>query len=215
MKGETAMPRLAQFMFIIMALMVTAVTSAKEFDEGIEYVRINPVVPTASGNKIEVVEMFWYGCPHCFQFEPYLQKWLQKKPKNVEFVRVPATFRPLWKLHARAYYTAEVLGVSEKLHKPMFDAFHLERNKLDSEKSLRKLFVKHGVKGSDFDDVFHSFAVETKLARATDLTQRYGITGVPSVIINGKFRTSSKISGHANMLEVVDDVIRKEGRARK
>jgi len=206
------MPRLRQLMIVIMTLIATGVATAKDFDEGIEYVRIKPSVPTTSTGKIEVVEMFWYGCPHCFQFEPYLHKWLKKKPANVEFVRIPATFYPLWKLHARAYYTAEVLGVLDKLHKPMFEAYHLKKNRLDSAKALRKVFAKHGVKGSDFDDVFHSFAVETKLARAVDLTQRYGISGVPSMIVNGKYRTSNKISGHSNMLEVIDFLIRKESK---
>lgn len=205
---------LRRLIIIIMALMVTGVATARDFDEGIEYNRVSPAVATTSGSKVEVVELFWYGCPHCFQFEPFLHKWLKKKPANVKFIRIPATFNPLWKLHARAYYTAEVLGVIEKLHKPLFETYHLERNRLESKKALRKLFVKHGVKGSDFDDVFHSFAVETKLSRAIDLTQRYGIRSVPSMIVNGKFRTSNKISGHAKVLEVVDYLIRKESKKR-
>lgn len=209
------MPHLRQLFIIVMTLLITSVATAKDFDEGIEYERISPPVPTSSSNKVEVVEMFWYGCPHCFQFEPHVKKWLKKKLANVEFIRVPATFRPLWKLHARAFYTAEVLGVMEKIHTPMFETYHLEKNRLDSEKALRKLFVKHGVKGSDFDDVFHSFAVETRLSRAIDLTQRYGIKGVPSIIVNGKYRTSGKISGHAKMLDVVDFMIRKESKKRK
>jgi len=206
------MPVLRQLIIVMVSLLATGVATAKDFDEGIEYVRINPSVPTVSSGKVEVVEMFWYGCPHCFQFEPYMQKWLKKKPANVEFIRVPATFYPLWKLHARAFYAAEVLGVTEKIHQPMFETFHLMKNMLDSEKALRKLFVENGVKGSDFDDVFHSFAVETRLARAVDLTQRYGISGVPSMIVNGKYRTSNKISGHANMLEVIDYLVRKESK---
>lgn len=209
------MPGLRQLFIIIMAFVLTGLASARDFDEGIEYNRVTPAVSTTSGGKIEVVELFWYGCPHCFQFEPYLHNWLKTKPANVEFIRIPATFRPLWKLHARAYYSAEVLGVLDKLHKPLFDTYHLDKNRLDTKKALRKVFVKHGVKGSDFDDVFHSFAVEAKLARAIDLTQRYGIRGVPSMIVNGKYRTSNKISGHANMLEVVDYLISKERRGRK
>jgi len=208
------MPRLRQLFIIFMSLIATSVAIAKDFDEGIEYERVKPAVATTSGGKVEVVELFWYGCPHCFQFEPYLQKWLKKKPANVEFVRIPATFRPLWKLHARAFYTAEVLGVGKKLHHVIFETYHLKKDRLDSEKALRELFVKHGVKGSDFDDVFHSFAVETKLARAVDLTQRYGISGVPSMIVNGKYRTSNKISGHSNMIEVVDYLVRKESKRR-
>ena len=203
-----------QVLFIIMlGFLLSGISSAASISEGPHYEKIRPAVnTTASGNEIEVVEMFWYGCPHCFQFEPHLQKWLKKKPANVKFVRVPATFRPLWKLHARAFYTAEILGVGEKLHKPMFDAYHLERNRLDSEQKLRELFVKHGVKGSDFDDTFHSFAVETRLARAVDLSERYGISGVPSMIVNGKYRNSSKLHDQNKILEVVDFLIKKESK---
>lgn len=206
------MPVLRQFIMVLVLLGTAGIVTAKSFDEGIEYERVKPPVPTHSGNKVEVVEMFWYGCPHCFRFEPHLQKWLKKKPANVEFVRIPATFNKLWKLHARAFYTADVLGIAEKLHKPLFDTYHLARNRLDTEKKLRDFFVKQGVKGSDFDDTFYSFAVETRLARAVDLTQRYGISGVPSIIVNGKYRTSNKISGHASMLEVVDFLIKKESK---
>lgn len=198
---------------VSLVLWVFGSAVAKDFDEGMEYERITPPVPTSvAKGKVEVVEMFWYGCPHCFRFEPYLQKWLKTKPANVEFIRIPATFYPLWKLHARAYYTAKSLGVADKLHKPLFDAYHLKHNRLDSEKALRAFFVEHGVKGADFDKVFHSFAVEADLARAADYTARYGINGVPSMIVNGKYRTSNKISGHANMLEVVDFLIRKESK---
>lgn len=204
---------LRQLIIVIMTLFVAGVAVAKDYKEGVEYERINPAVPTSTGSgKVEVVEMFWYGCPHCFHFEPLLQKWLKKKPANVEFVRIPATFYPLWKLHARIYYTEQVLGLGEKLHQAIFDTYHLQRNRLATEQAIRKFFVAHGVKGSDFDDVFHSFAVETKLSRAADLVQRYGISGVPTMIVNGKFRTSNKLSGPDEMLKVVDYLVRKESK---
>ena len=206
------MPGFRQIFILIMMLLATN-AFAKSYQEGAAYEKVRPPVSTTtSGKTIEVVELFWYGCPHCFQFEPKLHKWLKTKPKNVTFVRVPATFRPLWKLHARAYYTAEVLGVVDKVHKPLFDTYHLERNRLEKEDKIRKLFIKHGVKGSDFDDVFHSFAVETKLARAIDLTRRYGINGVPSMVVNGKYRTAEKGGGHPPMLDVVDYLIKKESK---
>ena len=205
---------LRRLAILSMTIWVMGSATAKDFDEGIEYERVSPPVATHNSGKVEVVEMFWYGCPHCFQFEPHLHKWLKKKPANVDFIRIPATFNPLWKLHARAFYTAEVLGVGEKLNKALFDTYHLARNRLDTEKKIRSLFEKQGVKGSDFNDTFHSFEVETRVARAVDLTQRYGIKGVPTIIVNGKYRTSNKISGHANMLEVVDFLIRKESKKR-
>lgn len=207
------MTAIRQTIILIIGLFIVGAASAKDYSEGVEYEAIKPVVPTnVPAGKVEVVEMFWFGCPHCFQFEPHLQKWLKKKPANVEFIRMPATFNPLWKLHARAFYTAEILGVGEKMQQVIFEAYHLARNRLDTEKALRELFVENGVKGNDFDDVFHSFAVETRLARAVDLTQRYGITGVPAVIVNGKYRPSNKLSGHDSVLDVVDYLIKKESR---
>jgi len=205
------MPGFRQLLISVVMLAMAGSVFAMGIKEGVQFERIQPPVPTStSGKTVEVVEMFWYGCPHCFQFEPKLHKWLKKKPANVKFIRVPATFFPLWKLHARAFYTAEVLGVTGKLHKALFDTYHLERNRMDSQKKLRALFVKHGVKGSDFDDTFHSFAVETKVARAADLTKRYGINGVPSMIVNGKYRATEKHRGGPSMLDVVDYLIKKE-----
>ena len=207
------MSALRQSLLYLSMLLMAASVQAGGIQEGVHYEKISPSVPVStSGKTIEVVEMFWYGCPHCFQFEPKLHKWLKNKPANVEFIRVPATFNPLWKLHARAFYTAEVLAVSDKLHKVLFDTYHLERNRLDSEQKLRALFVKHGVKGSDFDDVFHSFAVETKLARAVDLTARYGINGVPSMIVNGKYRATEKHRSGPGLTDVVDYLIKKESK---
>ena len=209
------MSGLRQLTILIMTFIAVGVVNAKGYKEGVEYERISPAVATSSPGKVEVVEMFWYGCPHCFQFEPHLQKWLKKKPANVEFIRIPATFNALWKLHARMYYTAQILGIGKKLHQPLFDAYHLERNRLDTDQKIREFFVKHGVKASDFDDTFHSFAVETRLARAVDLSQRYGINGVPTMIVNGKYRTTNKAPGHAGMLDVVDYLIKQESKKAK
>lgn len=185
--------------------------SAHAFDEGIEYESISPrVLPQTSSGKVEVVELFWYGCPHCFHFEPKLKRWLKKKPAHVEFIRVPATFNPRWKLHAKMYYTAEVLGLTEKLHQKIFDAYHVDRNRLASESAIRALFVKLGVDGEVFDNTFNSFSVDAKLRQAEDLTRRYGIRGVPAMVVNGKYRTTNKISGHATSLDVVDHLVKKE-----
>jgi thiol:disulfide interchange protein DsbA len=164
--------------------------------------------------------MFWYGCPHCYRFEPELKKWLREdKPDNVEFIRIPAVFgRPIWKLHARAFYTAETLGVLEKTHQALFDAIHKEKQRMDSPAALRQFFVKHGVKGEDFDKTFTSFIVMSKLQRASTLSKAYQITGVPSLIINGKYVTSGPMANinnpsaheHENLLKVVEYLIDKE-----
>lgn len=180
-------------------------------DEGIEYQLVTPPQPANTAGKVEVVELFWYGCGHCFVFEPHIGGWLKKKPENVEFIRIPATLNPGWVIHARTYYTAEVLGVLDKIHGPLFNAIHVEKRKLNDEAALAAFFAARGVPEEDFRKAFRSFAVETKLRRATSLTQRYGISGVPAIIINGKYRTDAGMTGsYENLLQVMDYLIRKE-----
>ena len=199
------------FGLLVMLGATASGVQAAGFDEGIEYLKISPAVPTSSGAKVEVVELFWYGCPHCFHLEPKLHNWLEKKPDNVEFVRVPAIFNPQWAASARAYYTAEILGVLDKIHAPMFEAIHVKKRKLYDEKSLAAFFAEHGVKEADFHSTYQSFAVDTKLRRAIDLTKRYKIDGVPSMAVNGKYLTHGRIAhGQDGMLRVVDFLVKKE-----
>lgn len=195
--------------------------AANAADEGIEYKRIKPPVPTQAANgKVEVVEMFWYGCPHCFRLEPKLNKWLEKKPANVEFIRIPAIFSDRWAIHARLFYTAETLGVLDKLHSKIFDEIHVNHNKLDSKAKIRAFFLKHGVKAEDFDMTFDSFMINVKVNRARDYTQRYHLDGVPTIVVNGKYTTdgpmasslNNRVSPHENMLKVVDTLIAKESK---
>ena len=187
-----------------------------EYNEGIEYKRLAAPLPTGDANKVEVVELFWYGCPHCYRIEPDLKKWLKNKPANVVFVRVPGVFRPLWGFHAKVYYTAEVLGVLDKVHQPMFEAMHKQRRKMDTTEQVKALFAEHGVTAEQFDDAFNSFAVDAKVRRATDLTRRYGLEGVPALVINGKYLTDGVMAhGHDGMLKVTDYLISKESKQDK
>lgn len=202
---------------ILFALLCSSVSllplaaSAATYKEKIHYEQVQPPQPTTTKDKVEVVEMFWYGCPHCNALEPYVNRWLKRKPKNVEFVRIPAVFRPTWELHARAFYTAEILGVLDKTHSAMFEAIHQQKRRLNTEKELMEFFAEHGVKNEDFKRVFHSFAVEAKVRRAKDLSQRYGISGVPSIIVNGKYRTGAQLAGgNANIFKVVNFLVEKE-----
>ena len=139
--------------------------------------------------------MFWYGCPHCYHLEPLVEEWLASKPDDVEFVRMPAVLGPNWELYGKAYYTAELLGVLDKVHPALFDAIHKDKKKIRDEAALQKLFVKQGVSAEDFRNTFSSFAVNVKLNNAKQMTKRYAITGVPTVIINGKYSTSASQAG--------------------
>ncbi len=199
--------------FLFMAIMPPVF--AAQYEEGVHYERIVPAQPTSTVNKVEVLEIFWYGCPHCFRFEPYVERWLRKKPDNAQFVRMPGVFRPSWENHARAYYTAKLLGVFEKVHKPLFNAIHLQKRKMNTEEALAEFFSKHaGIDKAEFIKTFHSFAVETRLRRAKTMVARYGIDGVPAVIVNGKYRVSASTAGsNSEMLKVINFLVEKESKS--
>mgnify|MGYP001317746810 CR=1 FL=1 len=174
------------------------------FQEGKDYVRLPTPVPLATPDKVEVVEMFWYGCPHCYELEPVTQEWLKRKPENVTFTRIPVAFGASWESGARAYYAAEALGVLDKLHQLLFDAFH-QRRKLNTEDELAAFFAEHGVDQEAFRKAYTSFQTETQLRRGNQLAQRYGVKGVPAVIVNGQYDVRSP-----RVFEVVDFLIARE-----
>ncbi|MBK8816627.1 MAG: thiol:disulfide interchange protein DsbA/DsbL [Methylococcaceae bacterium] len=175
------------------------------------YEVVSPAQPTANPDKIEVVEFFWYGCPHCYSFEPSLASWLKTKPANVEFIRIPAVFSEQWGKHAKAYYTAEALGVVDAVHSDLFDAIQEKKQSLESEDDLAKFFAAHGVKDADFRETFNSFIVDTKLRQAPAIAAKYGITGVPAIIVNGKYRTNGTLAGsQEKMIDVMSLLIKKE-----
>lgn len=177
------------------------------------YETISPAQPTASPDKIEVIEFFWYGCPHCYSFEPSLTSWLKTKPANVEFIRIPAVFSEQWGKHAKAYYTAEALGVVDAIHADFFDAIQEKKQTLETEDELAKFFTAHGVKEADFREAFNSFVVDTKLRQAPAIAAKYGITGVPAIIVNGKYRTNGTLAGsQEKMIDVMNELIKKESK---
>jgi thiol:disulfide interchange protein DsbA len=155
--------------------------------------------------KIEVVEIFWYGCPHCYSFEPHLDKWLQTKPDDIIFVRMPGVLNAAWVQHARAYYTAEKLGVLDKIHRPLFDAIHRDRKRIFSEDELHDFFVERGVDGADFDRVYRSNEIDTRVKQALVMARAAHVTGVPAIIINGRYMTTGSLTGSfERLLEVTD-----------
>lgn len=198
------------------ALWTVGVTSAAETDryrEGVEYRVLETKLPriTAETDKVEVLEFFWYGCPHCFDLEPKLERWrVEGKADNAIFVRVPAALNPNWSIGAVAYYTAEQLGVLDQVHQPLFDAMHLKGRRLDTEAALAEFFAEQGVPKEDFEKAFNSFAVNTKLNRARYLGERSGIRGVPAIIVGGEYETSVSMAGsEENMLNVIDFLVKK------
>jgi len=179
--------------------------------ESLGYETLSPAQPTQNQDKIEIIEFFWYGCPHCYTLEPTMVEWLKTKPANVEFIRQPAIFSSLWGKHAKAYFVAEALNVVDKVHADFFDAIQNKKQKLTSEDQLAKFFVAHGVDETKFRETFNSFLIDAKLRQAKAMAPRYGITGVPAIIINGKYKTSGPLAkSHENMIKVMNQLIEQE-----
>lgn len=199
-------------LFCALAFIAGVVTAhADDYVAGQHYQAVVPPQTTTTPGKIEVVEMFWYGCPHCYEFEPVIHDWLQGKPDYIEFVRVPAVFASNWEVHARAYYAAEQLGVLDQIHKPLFDALHVDKRKLFNVDELAAFFAEHGVAEQAFRTAYDSFDVDKKTRRAIAVTRGYGISGVPAVIVNGKYRSSAQYAGsYQNLLKLVEFLADKE-----
>ena len=195
-----------------------AESQAWQFEEGTQFQRLVPSQPTVGGaDKIEVAEFFWYGCPHCYDFEPALSRWNASKPANVRFVRVPVTWNQTVELHARLFYTEEVLGRNGVIKNPdafreaVFREYHRRGNRLLSEDSIRRLFERFSVSPDDFDRTWRSFEVDQKLRIARDLARRYSIASVPTMVVNGKYRTgAAEAGGFPQLIEVIDELIARE-----
>lgn len=186
-------------------------TSAR-FQLGSQYNRLSPTQPTSSSpDKVEVAEIFWYGCPHCYAFDPDVKKWEAKKPDYVSFVRVPAVWNPLVRMHAQAFYTAEALGKGAEMHDAFFREIHDNHNLLDTPEKIGAFFGRFGVDAAAFKSTWESFAVNTKLQRADELSRRYRVSSVPMVVVNGKYTSDGSMAGsYDNLFALVDELVQSE-----
>lgn len=192
------------------ALMAGSATAAGVDPSG-KYDLVTPPQPTDTPDKIEVVEVFWYGCPHCYTFLPTMEKYAQGAADDVAIRHMPAIFRDNWIPHARAFYTAELLGVEEQIHRPLFEAMHDRKQSLDTQEALMKFFETYGVSNEDFNNTYNSFAVETLLRKSQVMQQRYGVRGTPTVIVNGKYRVSGTLAGQPeDMIKVIEALVERE-----
>ena len=199
--------KLKLFIFQLFFFLATGVALA---DEPAQYDKINPQ-PTASGDKIEVIEFFWYGCPHCYSLEPYLEKWLETKPDDVVFRRIPAVLGSNWIHYAKVYYAADKLGVVDKLHTPLFNAIHQQRMLLDDATRLGDFLESLGIDKDKFFTAYQSEEVSNQIKNAYIMGQDYGLTGVPTVIVNGKYRTSASQAGsNEKLIQVLNELIQME-----
>lgn len=205
----------------VVATVATLVSPAQaqapsKYVEGTHYQRIATPVNTRKDNKIEVMEVFWYGCPHCNQFQPMFEAWAKKLPDDVAVDHSPAMWNKPMIVHAHLFYTVRALRLEDKMHREIFDAMHLDKKKLTDKKEIYALFKKHDISEEDFNKTFDSFGVKSQVQQATARARGYGITGTPEVIVNGKYRISGRMTGsQADMLKVASYLIDKERRENK
>lgn len=175
----------------------------------------NPQAVPANG-KIHVEELFWYGCGHCFSLEERVNAWKSSLPKDVEFNRVPAMFGKAWLIHAQLFYTAQVLNLTEKTHGAIFNAIHLNGQRLLNKNDQIKFLAEYGVSEEDFNKAYNSFTVKSRMKQGDQRIRAYQVSGVPTLIVNGKYLVdASSAGGQNNMFKVVDYLIEKERKASK
>ena len=184
-----------------------------KYKQGDHYERFTNAQGTSSApDKIEVAEVFWYGCPHCYSFEPYLKSWKKTLGPDVNLVQLPVMWNPTNEIHARLFYTAQALGILDQAHGDIFQAIHTKGEMLASESAQRDFITsRYGISEEDFDKAYRSFSVNGKLQQAKNWTQRYQIRSVPVLIINGKYATvGTELRDYEQILDVADELIERE-----
>lgn len=182
--------RFIQRMLLALGLSLIFATAHAQLTAGKDYTLVKPPQPTESGNKVEVLEFFWYGCPHCNNLQPSLEAWLKRKPADVEFRRIPAVFQDSWIPLTKAYYTIETMGLVDKLHQEMFAALHKQRLPLVNAESIFDWAATKGVDRKKFADVYNSFGINGRTQRSIELTRKFDIPGTPALVIDGRYLTA-------------------------
>jgi thiol:disulfide interchange protein DsbA len=197
---------------------LAADANAPKWQAGTSYQLIDPPQPTSTGNKIEVLEVFSYACPHCAHFQPFADKLKASLPKNAQFALLPADFQPRWVEFARGFYVAQALNLVDETHQAMFDAIYRDNLPMNSLDDIASFYAQHGANKESFISTAQSFVVEGHLAQGHDKEVKYGIDSTPTLIINGKYRVSAsgeqKI-GFAEMVEIAQFLVAKEAAAAK
>lgn len=192
----------------LVLFVAAALPSAAFAQSGKTYLELNPPQPTESAGKVEVIEFFWYGCPHCFALEPLLEPWTKKLPKEVVFRRVPAVFNEQWGVAARVYYALEAIGEQPRLHQALFNAIHKENLRITDESAVQKWLAKQGGDVNKYKAAYRSFGVETKLRRAMQMSQSYRLDGVPALAVQGRYVVSAgMINDRQELLRAADRLI--------
>lgn len=197
--------------FVLLSVVSGSALAQMAYVAGSDYQVISPAVKTSQPDKVVVTEVFWYGCPHCFRFEPYVQRWAAELPEGVVFEHVPSVIVSRWKEHARAYYAFQMMGALEQLHTAFFDALHLKRQRLDDLDAIAGFVAEQGLDEKAFRENYASFAVETQLNKNGRKEQRYGHNGVPAVIVNGKYLVTGSLAGsNERMIQIMNFLVAQE-----
>ncbi len=198
--------------FYLNAFAQVGVLAFPEPRAGKEYTILDNPVPTAEPNKIEVTEIFWYGCPHCFHLEPIINKWASNLPEDIHFVRMPALASKLWSIHGQLFVTLDILKAENKLHSAIFESIQTRKNLLLSPDEMANFVAEYGIDKQKFLNTYNSFGVQTVLEKDKKLLDKYGITGVPAVIVNGKYRVeyNDTVLEPQSLLRIVNYLIKKE-----
>ena len=176
--------------------------------QNIDYRLITPQ-PVETGERIEVIDFFWYGCPYCNELQPALEDWAKRKPADVVLRRIPAILRDSWAPHARIFYTLELLGEAERLHLKVYHSYHVEELPMSRPDVMEQWAVRNGIDRRKWIDAYYSPEVDARVARAFQATKRYDVQGTPSVVVDGQFLTSSSMTpGVRAVVPVVEDLIR-------
>lgn len=206
-----------KWMLATVLLVTASLSQAAPYEAGKQYTVLDTPVPVLADGKIHVEEAFWYGCPHCFHLESVLKPWKKQLAADVSFSGVPAMFGRAWVVHAQLYYVADVLGVLPQVHDAIFRALHIEKQRLLDRDDQRDFLVeKAGVSEKDFDKAYESFTVKSRMKQGDQRIRAFKITGVPALIVQGKYVvTASTAGGQNEMLNVADYLIEKERQALK
>ena len=205
---------------LVAVVWVAAAPQATAQSQGLDidgkYEVIHPPQLTETGDRIEVVDVFWYGCPHCYTFLSAMEAFEQVKPDYIETRRLPAIFRESWTAHARAYYTTMLLGVTHVTHQALFEEIHERHQPTDHKEALAAFFERQGIDRDEFEKTYDSFAVESLVRKSILMQQRYGVRGTPTVIVNGKYRVTGRLAGsHHDVIAVVLALAEREHQAQQ
>ncbi|MDR6213174.1 thiol:disulfide interchange protein DsbA/DsbL [Paracidovorax wautersii] len=193
---------------LTLPLATPAFAQARQFKEGKEYVKLGKPVPTeVSAGKVEVIEFFWYSCPHCNAFEPALEAWIKAAPKDLHIRRVPVAFNATFVPQQKLYFALEGMGKLPEVHAKVFRAVHVERLPLNKDELIFDWIAKQGVDAAKFKEVYNSFTVSNQVRKASQLQEAYGVEGVPSMGVAGRYYTDGTMAGNMqNVLQVVDQL---------